>query len=391
MSELDPQCSLPPLSSVLESVAASLGAADFDNRLHLVRAHSATVLLVDGLGADLVAAHPDDAPNLHSASSTDSTVVTAGFPATTSVSLTSLTTGRAVGEHGMVGYTFRAGAGGRVPQAPILNTLRWCLHGDHSHDLMHVAVPEDIQSWSTIFERCRSQGFATRQIVPGHHIGSGLSRAAFRGAGRMLTADRLDDLRVAILAEMAAPAPSLAYAYYGGLDLAGHIEGPGSASWREQLRLIDDMVGVLADELPAGRQIVVTGDHGMVDTSTGRFDIDTHHELTTNTTAIAGEARARHIYTRTGTAADVQAAWQEKLGDRATVVTRDEAIDAGWFGPSVPSHHMSRIGDVIAAARGVTAMVRSVVEPLESQLIGQHGAWDSAEQLVPAIVVRGTR
>ena len=46
---------------------------------------------------------------------------------------------------------------------------------------------------------------------------------------------------------------------------------------------------------------------------------------------------------------------------------------------------------MIAAARGATAMVRSVVEPLESQLVGQHGAWDSAEQLVPAIVLRGTR
>lgn len=391
MSELDPHSSLPPLSSVLESVAASLGAADFDNRLRLVPAHSATVLLIDGLGAELVAAHPVDAPNLNAASLDHSTVVAAGFPATTSVSLTSLSTGRTVGQHGMVGYTFRAGADGLVPQSPILNTLRWCVHGDHDHDLLHVAVPEDIQSGTTIFERCRAQGFITRQIVPGHHIGSGLSRAAFRGAGQVIAAEKLDELRVAILAEMTRREPTLAYAYYGGLDLAGHLEGPGSESWREQLRLIDEMVGALADELPAGRQIVVTGDHGMVDTSTGRFDIDTHHELTIGTTAVAGEARVRHIYTERGSAPDVRSVWQETLGDRATVVTREEAIDAGWFGPAVTERHKVRIGDVIAAARGVTAMVRSVVEPLESQLVGQHGAWDSAEQLVPAIVLRGTR
>jgi hypothetical protein len=207
----------------------------------------------------------------------------------------------------------------------------------------------------------------------------------------MIAADQLVDLRAAILAEMIASGPTLAYAYYGGLDLAGHIEGPGSPSWCEQLRLIDDMVGELADALPAGRQIVVTGDHGMVDTSTGRFDIDTHHELAENTTAIAGEARVRHIYTERGAAADVRATWQSTLGDRATVVTREEAVDSGWFGSAVPDRHLARIGDVVAAARGTTAMLRTVIEPQESQLVGQHGAWDSAEQLVPAIVLRGTR
>lgn len=225
MSQLDPHSGLPPLSSVLESVAASLGAADFDNRLHLAPAHSATVLLIDGLGAELVAAHPDDAPNLNAASRGNSTVVAAGFPATTSVSLTSLSTGRTVGQHGMVGYTFRAGADGLVPQSPILNTLRWCAHGDRDHDLIHVAIPEDIQSGTTIFQRCRMQGFVTRQIVPSHHIGSGLSRAAFRGAGQVIAAETHDGLRAAILAEMTGHEPTLAYAYYGGLDLAGHPRG----------------------------------------------------------------------------------------------------------------------------------------------------------------------
>jgi hypothetical protein len=99
----------------------------------------------------------------------------------------------------------------------------------------------------------------------------------------------------------------------------------------------------------------------------------------------------RHIYTQPGAADDVLAAWRETLGDSATVVSREEAIDAGWFGSVVPDHHSVRIGDVVAAARGATAMIRSVIEPLEAQLVGQHGSWDSAEQLVPAIVLRGTR
>jgi len=226
--------------------------------------------------------------------------------------------------------------------------------------------------------------------VPAIHVDSGLSRAALRGADKMIVAEHLDDLRASILTEMSTSAATLGYAYYGGLDLAGHIDGPGAPSWREQLRLIDAMVGQLAEQLPAGRALVVTGDHGMVNTAAGRFDIDRHPELTAGTTAIAGEARVRHVYTAdAAAAADVQIAWQSMLADRATVLTRDDAIDAGWFGPAVRGNVRVRIGDVVAAARGNTAMIRSVVEPLESTLVGNHGSWDSAEQLVPAIVIRG--
>lgn len=389
MSELDPRNSLPPLSCVLESVAASLGAADLDNRLQLVPAQSATVLLIDGLGAELVASHPDIAPHLNAAGLADSTTVAAGFPATTAVSITSLSTGRSAGTHGIMGYTFRAG-GGDVA-TPVLNTLRWCVHGDHDHDLRKAVVPEEFQTQSTIFERCRAQGFDTVSIVPGYHEGSGLTRASWRGANRTTAADHLGQLQASILAEMMTPAPTLAYAYYGGLDLAGHLEGPGSQAWCEQLRLVDTMVGALADTMPAGRQVIVTGDHGMIDTSAGRFDLDLHHELTTGVTTIAGEARVRHVYSDAGAAADVLDTWTTMLGDRATVLGRDDAIDAGWFGKTVAGDHRVRIGDVVAAARRDTAMVRSVAEPLESALIGNHGSWDTAEQLVPAIVIRGTR
>ena len=44
------------------------------------------------------------------------------------------------------------------------------------------------------------------------------------------------------------------------------------------------------------------------------------------------------------------------------------------------------IGDVLAAARGATVMVRSNVEPLESALIGHHGSLTDAEQLVPLLL-----
>ena len=118
-------------------------------------------------------------------------------------------------------------------------------------------------------------------------------------------------------------------------------------------------------------------------------DLDASAALLDGVADIGGEARARHVYTAAGAAESVLAAWQSTLADRAWVVSRDEAIEAGWFGARVSDDVRLRIGDVVAAARGCAAMVRRTVEPLESALVGHHGSLTSAEQRVPLLLARG--
>ena len=81
--------------------------------------------------------------------------------------------------------------------------------------------------------------------------------------------------------------------------------------------------------------------------------------------------------------------WRESLADHAWVVSRDEAIAAGWFGGAVDDRVRPRIGDVVAATKGQAALVRRTVEPMESALIGHHGSLTSAEQRVPLLLAYG--
>jgi hypothetical protein len=118
-------------------------------------------------------------------------------------------------------------------------------------------------------------------------------------------------------------------------------------------------------------------------------DADDCEPLLDGVEAIGGEARARHVYVADGAADDALAAWRETLAERAWVVSRDEAIAAGWFGERVGDGVRARVGDVVAAARGSAAVVRRRVEPLESSLMGQHGSLTSAEQLVPLLLAYG--
>jgi hypothetical protein len=92
------------------------------------------------------------------------------------------------------------------------------------------------------------------------------------------------------------------------------------------------------------------------------------------------------VYTEPGAAGDVLAAWREILGPRAWVASRDEAIADGWFGPVAPEM-APRIGDVIVAPAGPSAVVATQAEPRESALVGMHGSLTSADQLVPLLAL----
>jgi hypothetical protein len=73
------------------------------------------------------------------------------------------------------------------------------------------------------------------------------------------------------------------------------------------------------------------------------------------------------------------------LGDGAWVVPGEQAVADGWFGPVAP-HARDRIGDVVAAARGGTAVIRSRAEKMISRMPGQHGSLTADEQLVPLLL-----
>jgi hypothetical protein len=128
----------------------------------------------------------------------------------------------------------------------------------------------------------------------------------------------------------------------------------------------------------------------MVATDRGwHVDLDTSPALLSGVRRLAGETRVRHVYAAAGAVTDVLDTWRGELGDRAWVMARDEAIDAGWFGPSVSDLARGRIGEVVAAARGQWTLVRSRIEPRETALVGHHGSLTPAEQLVPLLVARG--
>ena len=357
--------SLPDLAS---SLLASLGVTAEPNPLSLPPASRACLLVVDGLGWELLRDHPAAAPFL-SELAVHGGPLTAGFPATTVTSLSSLGTGRPPGQHGMLGYQVA------IPGQPrLLNGLRW----DSSVD------PLAWQPGETVYQRAVEAGVSAFRVAAPALEKTGLSAAVMRG-----NSYRPAESRGALAAEAAAALRAadraLVTVYHGQLDSTGHVFGCGSDAWRYHLGHVDKLAEQLASAIPAGTPLYVTADHGMVDVGPAdRIDADTTPGLLDGVALLGGEPRARHVYAVPGAAADVLQAWRAIIGSRAWVLSRDEAIGAGWFGPVEP-WLADRIGDVVAAPAGPWAVIASEAEKLESSLIGMHGSLTSADQLVPLL------
>ena len=344
--------------------------------LDLPPARRAVVVLVDGLGYDLLRQRSGHAPFLRGLLPA-AYRLSAGFPSTTATSMGTFGTGLPPGAHGLVGYEVL------VPGADqLLNELSWTLDDQH-----YGPDPRRWQPRQTEFERAESAGVRVTRIGPGFFDGSGLTRAALRG-GTFKAAHDLS-ARVAASVEAVRAAPrSLVYLYWGDLDKVGHVFGCRSWEWGEELEVIDAALARLAAEVPTDTAVYITADHGMVDAPHAlRIDLAYDAALVEGVRHVGGEPRALQLYCEPGAAGEVLATWRERVGRRAWVHSREEVVVAGWFG-AVSEAVLPRIGDVIVAMKENFAIVDSRrARPELLALLGLHGSLTSDEEGVPLLVV----
>lgn len=357
------------LGAVMPGAAAALGVTTGLPAITLPRAERVCVVLLDGLGAQLLAeaAADGDAPFLAGLAGETLSV---GCPTTTATSMGSLGTGLVPGRHGLVGYRVRDPGRGTL-----LHELKWDPYTD----------PVDWQPHATVFGLLTAAGVPVTNIGNPEFAGSGLTAAAHRGA-RLIGVKDLPG-RVAVALDVLRR-PGLAYLYWGAIDTAGHAKGWRSTEWRQQLRAADARLAELAAGLPRGTLLVITADHGMVDVPhSRRFDIAGKPELRRGIALLGGEPRFVQLYARDpGAANELAARFAVVLGERAWVRTRDEAAAEGWFGP-VDARVAPRIGDVLIAARDDFAVIDSaLMDEKGLSLIGHHGSLTAAEQHVPLLV-----
>lgn len=331
---------------------------------------SAIAVVVDGLGAHNLDARAGHARFL-TAMKAKKDVARSVFPTTTATALTSLLTATDAGAHGIVGYRVR------VPETGILSNQLTGWEGDGLDPLIWQRRP-------TFFER--NPDVPAFVVSREEYRGSGFTRGSFRGATFLAGESVADRLQIAAQAAHEHPG-ALVYAYAPELDSIGHRRGWESDDWIAELEEIDQAVRRFHGDLPTDVGAVLTADHGMVDVPRhAHVLLDEGSPLLRGVAAVAGEPRMLHLYADLGATGTVLDTWRQAEGERSWVLSREEAIEAGLFGPSVAAEVEPRIGDVLVAARARVAYYDDRPKDKAGQkMIGQHGSLTSAERIVPLI------
>ena len=374
------------------------------------------MVLVDGLGWQMLRERAGHTPNLRRLLA-DSDYLHTCAPSTTAAALTTLATGVYPGAHAMVGYAVRdpllrghLGAGHVPGPGDVFDLITF---KNSSHD------PLTWQSVPTLIERANAKANAgcgpqlgAVSIGRSKFAGSGLSLAAWRGF-KHIGVDALDQRPYQAYRAIKEGA-KLVYLYVGELDHAGHNHGWHSDKWLEALEALDAMVGQLFRRLPTGTRIVLTADHGMVDTDRHhRIDLAKEKELAKDVVAVAGESRFLQLYVPDDVASapaagspglgvagprgdggvvensgceelaqSVAKRWAEFLGDRAIWVGTDPSPLMGPLSPGA----RAAVGDVLVALNDNWTVVDLRVQSFHAtQLIGVHGSLTPVELEVPLI------
>ena len=318
------------------------------------------LLVCDGLGWDLLQRARNAAPTLTALAGGP---ITSTAPSTTSAGLTSIATGAAPAEHGLVGYRIRVGG-------EPLNVLRWPSKGGPDPVAAQPVPP-----------------FAGRDVpvvTRAEFRTSGFTQAHLRGTtliGWRTTSSLVEHCR-----RLAAGDRRFIYAYYDGVDKVAHEYGLRNEFITAEISATDDLVGQLLDVLPSTWALAVTADHGQVHVeSEGNVALDAVAHLVS---AYSGEGRFRTLHARSGAAGDLAAAATEQYGHQAWVLTRDELFDHGWLGPRSSLAVRGRVGDVVLAARDDVIFLDPDL-PQEATMRSHHGSLTPAEVYVPLLAARG--
>lgn len=331
---------------------------------HALEASQVVLLVLDGLGWDQLQERRHLAPTL---ASLVGGPITSVSPSTTATALTSIATGLAPGEHGVMGYRVAV-------DHDVLNILRWTTP---SGDARTRIDPHDFQPHQAFCSQVPA--IVTKaEFVQSGFSGAHLADVRFRGY-------RVPSTMLVELDSCLRAGEPFVYAYYDGIDKVAHEYGL-QAHYDAELKAVDRLVADVLELLPRDAAVVITADHGQVEV--GDRIVAPHPDVLAHVSFQSGEGRFRWLHARPGRTDPLLEAAQAHHGDVAWVRSRDQTVDEGWWGERVTDAARDRLGDVAL----VTSEPISFSDPADSgpfELIGRHGSLTPAEMYVPLLVGEG--
>jgi hypothetical protein len=341
-------------------------------------ARRVVLLVIDGLGfAHLSGARAGEAMRSGLAGPISSV-----FPPTTASAITTLLTGLAPRQHGLVGwYTYLREIGSVATVLPF--TTRY---GRFPLGRAGVSAAA-LYGLTPVFDRLP---VASAAVLPADLADSEVSRAL---GGRALRVPfrSLAGLVARVLGLVRGGGRRrFIYAYWPGLDRLAHRHGVASQEVAVHLGQVDAAVALLRAGLAgSGTLLLVSADHGFVDVPpAGQLELAAQGALAASLVLpLCGEPRTAFCYLHPRAMAGFASIARAELGAAAQPVASEALVEEGWLGPG-PSHPRlaDRVGHwALLMGEGFTLRDRLPAERCHP-MIGFHGGATAAEMQVPLLV-----
>ncbi|MEW5892241.1 MAG: alkaline phosphatase family protein [Pseudomonadota bacterium] len=370
------------LVNLMSSLALGLGATSPHPPLTLLppqrvaAARHVLLLVVDGLGYEQLRRQTDTLRRHLTGP------ISSVFPSTTASAIPTFLTGLAPQQHGLTGWHMYFREIGAIA-APLPFRLR-----TGRQDLREAGVnPAQLLGLPPLFDRLPRPC----HVISPHPIVHSDFNVALSGRARRHGYGTLAELFALLRGLLHAPEPSYLYAYWPELDSLAHAHGSGSAPVAQALAELDEaFAGLLTEARGSDSLILVTADHGFIDTTPAdTVDLDDHPDLRqTLRLPLCGEPRVAYAYVRPGCEARFEGYIREHLADRLLLFRRDTVLERGWLGPG-PAHPAlaERLGDYVLIGQGRTILRDWLLGEERYRHVGVHGGLSASEMQVPLVAL----
>ena len=239
----------------------------------------------------------------------------------------------------------------------------------------------------SLFDRIAVPGFS---VAPARIAHSGFNRA-HQGRAEVRAYQTLDDYfgQVTQIVRQGIRR-QFVYAYWPELDHLAHLHGIASRKVHAHLQELDAAFTRFLDRITGTDTLVlVTADHGFIDTSEQRsIELDDHPTLRDALVLpLCGERRAAYCYVQADRRDVFERYVADELGHCIELRSTQSLIEDGWFGLGPPHPRLrERSGDYALLMKD-NYIVKDwlFAEPRYTQ-IGVHGGVSAAEMYVPLII-----
>jgi hypothetical protein len=346
------------------------------------------LFLVDGLGWTAFRGSAERAPSgVASRWHERAHPITSVFPTTTTVALTSLSSGAAPSQHGVVGHRVFLPRFGTVVEVLRMSPIGV---GPGESLVGPNWTPEVVSGVPTIYRR----GTPALALTRDRFEGTGFTRMIYDGAAFLPYASG-SDLAITLAEVLARPEPPpLLVVYRDDLDVVQHVRGVRPELVDLELERTDHILSFVARHLPPDRArattLIITGDHGQVPMASDRqLAVDREPLILAHLARPpSGDRRAAYFAARPGHLDALREALELRLPPGGTILEMSSAVEAGLFGPGPYHPELSeRLGDLLVLMPSPGGVSYSVPgSPTRAhRMISSHGGLEPDELLVPLI------